>query len=579
MSFVNRTYPDIVQDMLTVLTGGIASEAHSIVYDPPPVPVVLPRVLLTRRPVARVSFVKGFIAGRTADDPPVPYVFGLNDYELISSTGDPNALDTLRFLPFGRRPAGDTTLLINYYPRSAQKTPITDVNVGSVARTMLETVAKELGSLYAQLDIAYDSGFVETAKGAALDRVVALLGYSRFRAGRPVGVVTFSRRPGSTGEITIPAGTPVTDTQDKIRYETVDTHLMHSEESIAQVRVRGATEATAVVPPKTLTVIARAVAGLSAVTNEQATTRASDDESDDDLRLRVRGALTAADKGTIPALRFGLLQMDEVRDVTITEMPNGVPGEIAITLSLANGATEIPEKVKARIEQLRPAGINVLPPQKANAAQFAAKVKFLLAGSTLPSNEIIRLQNAARDTLVKAIRAKDIGQPVRIKPLVAALLNDSRVVDVTLTIGEKGQPPATGDVSVPAGTVVELDPQDVTFEPPAFEAAPTAPAATVFDVAATLSVSTIAGITVNDARVAIRRKLETLFGSVKAGDTIDAQRLLDAMRDDGKYVVDAAAMLVAIGGNGTAVPVRQGGPVFHVAANQAFNVAAVEVTG
>src|SRR5262249_1927904 len=154
---------------------------------------------------------------------------------------------------------------------------------------------------------------------------------------------------------------------------------------------------------------ARAVAGLSAVTNEQATSRASDDESDDDLRLRVRGALTAADKGTVAALRFGLLQMDEVRDVTVTEMPNGFPGEISITLSLANGATEIPDKVQARIEQLRPAGINVLPPKPANTMKLVAKIQFVLAGSTLPANEITRLHNSARDTLVKAIRAKDLG--------------------------------------------------------------------------------------------------------------------------------------------------------------------------
>lgn len=576
MSFVDRTYPDIVQDMLTVLTGGITSEAH-LVPESDKKKRELPRIVLQRRPVARVSFVKGFLAGRTPDDPPVPYVFGLNDYELVSSTGDPNALDTISFLPFGKPPAPGTTLLVNYYPRTAQKTPITDVNVGSVARTMLETVARELGSLYAQLNIAYDSGFVETANGSALDRVVALLGYSRFRAGRPVGVVTFSRRAGAAGEITIPAGTPVTDTQDKIRYETAEPHLMRGEESTAQVRVHGVTAATAVVPPGTLTVIARAVAGLSAVTNEQATTRASDDESDDDLRLRVRGALNAADKGTVASLRFGLLQMDEVRDVTVIEMPNGVPGEIKLTLSLANGATEIPDKVKARIEQLRPAGIHVLAPQTAIPMNLTAKVQFILAGSTIAANDLARLQSNAKDALVKAIRAKDIGQPVRVKPLVAALLGDPRIVDVTLTIGHDDASPSSGDISVPAGTAVDLKPESISFEAPQFEEAPATPAAAVLDVNATLRVATVAGVQANDAKAAIRGKLEAFFKTVKAGESVDATRLLDAMRDDAKYAVDAPSMLVAIGPKESAVPVSQGGPSFQVKADQAFNVASVEL--
>jgi len=184
VSFVNRTFPDIVRDTLTTLTQGVAREIHRIDYDPAARPLQVPDVVLLRRPVRRVSAVEGFIQGPTPEDEPVQYVFTLNDYELAPNPADPEDLSRIRFLPFGKKPANNTSLIVNYYPRTTDPTPITDLNVGSVARTLLEAVSKEMALLYAQLNLAYDSAFLETATGSSLDRVVALLGYHRFRAGR-----------------------------------------------------------------------------------------------------------------------------------------------------------------------------------------------------------------------------------------------------------------------------------------------------------------------------------------------------------------------------------------------------------
>jgi uncharacterized phage protein gp47/JayE len=582
VSLVNRTYPEIVKDMLTVLTGGIASEAHEIVYDKPlpGAPTPLPRVRLRRRPVRRISSISGFIPGRKDTDEPLPYIFGLTDYELVASDpSNPDALDTIRFLPFGRSPADKTTIDINYYPRNAEKSVITDVTVGSVARTMLETVAKELASVYAQLEIAYDSGFVETAKGVSLDRVVALLGFRRFRAGRPAGLVTFTRRPGSAGEITIPAGTPVTDPTDKIRYETLEPYLMRSEESVAQVRVRGASEGTPVVQPNTLTVIARAVAGLSTVTNERETTRVSDDESDDDLRLRVRSALNAANRGTVESIRYGLLQLAEVRDATVKEMPNGIPGEIEVTISLDHGLTELPQRVKDRLEQLRPAGVHLLEPKTAATLQLAANVELLLAGSALPSADLRKLRESVTETLAGAVQRLDIGAPVRIKPIVAAILRDARIVDVPkLMIGPAGGTLAEGDFKPAPGMAIALDKKNVSFAKVAFETAPPPSDVTTLDVAASFGgVELIAGVTLPEARTALETKLQILFATAKPGDAIDAQKVLDGVRDDSKYGLDPLKLIVTVGPKESATAIMESGAAYHVLAKQAFQITDVEV--
>ena len=569
MSLVDRTYPDIVQDLLTTLTGGVVAETHTVVYAPD----ALPQVALQQRPVKRVSFVRGSIAGRTADADPVPHVFSLTDYEVVASSGASDSLDAIRFLPFGKRPVSGTDVVINYYPRNAAPSVITDVNVGSVARTLLEAVATELASLYGQLNIAYDSGFVETATGPALDRVVALLGYKRFRAGRAVGTVTFRRRPGSPGDVTIPAGTPVTDTQDKIRYETTEVHVMLDSESVAQVRVQGATEATPTVEQGKLTVIARAVAGLSEVTNERPTARASEDESDEDLRLRIRGALALADKGTLEAIRHGLLQMSQVRDVKVVDMPNGVPGEIALTISLEDGKTELPAEVVQRIEQLRPAGIRVLAPQITTPVKLSASVAFVFAGSSLQAAEREKIEGAARDALVAAIKNRGIGELIRIKPLAAAVLGDSRVVDVDLTISDGSVSTPNADFKVPDGRIAELEPGAITFTHTFTEAAA---GSTVLDVNAAMR---IASGDLAQARSQIRPKLEAFFAAARAGEVIDAQKLLDALRGTGDaYGIDPLTFVVTIGSGATAVPVALSAASFPVAADQSFRVVNVEVT-
>jgi uncharacterized phage protein gp47/JayE len=569
VSLVDRTYPDIVRDLLTTLTGGVVAEEQPVSYAPD----ALPQIALQHRPVKRVSFVKGLVAGRTDAAEPVPYVFGLTDYEVVSSSGASDSLDTIRFLPFGKRPVNGTAVLINYYPRSAALSVITDVNVGSVARTLLEAVATEIASVYGQLNIAYDSGFVETATGSALDRVVALLGYKRFRAGRAVGTVTFRRRPLSPGDVTIPAGTPVTDTQDKIRYETTEAHVMLDAESVAQVRVRGATEATPTVEEQKLTIIARAVAGLSEVTNERPTSRASEDESDEDLRLRIRGALALADKGTLEAIRHGLLQMAQVRDVKVDDMPNGVPGEISLTLSLEDGKMQVPPEVLLRIEQLRPAGIRVLTPQVSLPAKLSVTVAFVFAGSSLQPAEIGKIEAAARATLVSAIKNKGIGELIRIKPLAAAILGDARIVDVDITISDGPAGTPNTDFRLPEGKAGELKPDDVDFLHTFAEASE---GATVLDVNASMR---IASGDVAQAKSQIRPKLEAYFAGVRGGEVIDGQKLLDALRGtNDPYGIDPLTFVVTIGSGATAVPVALSGASFPVAADQAFRVVNVEVT-
>jgi len=578
VSFVNRTYPDVVRDVLTTLTQGVAREVHRVDYDPNARPLVIPDIILERRPVRRVSVVTGFVATGVEGEEPKPYTFTLNDYELVADEADPQDLSRIRFLPFGKKPAPGTDVVVNYYPRVTDPTPLTDLNVGSVVRTLLEAVSKELALLYAQLNLAYDSAFLETATGSSLDRVVALLGYQRFRAGRPIGTVTFRRRAGTTGNITIPAGTPITDAQDKIRYETVQTHTMLAGETTAQVRVQGATQATEPVPENTLTVIQRAIAGIDSVTNERPTTRASDDESDEELRQRASSALLASNKGTVPAIRHGLLQMPEVRDVNVIEMPNGVPGEIRVIVSMAGPDASL-DPVLARVEELRPAGIRVLV-DGAGSVALQANVQLVLAGSQMPAAEIQQVRSGARDRLIAEIRKKGVGERIRIKPLVAALLADDRIVDAQLTIGVKGGPVGQpGEDFIPeAQAAVSLAPEDVSFMAETFDQPLPGPQKVTVDVRANLAVQPQTGAAMDAIQSEITSRLQKFFASLASGTAITTEILLTALRNDAMYAIDPLRITITLTAEDQFVQILHGGPAFQSRPEHVFRVVSVEVT-
>lgn len=582
MSFVNRQYPDIVRDVLTNLTQGVTGELHHVVYDPTTRPLQVPDVTLVRRPVRRVSFLGGFVVAPDPADPPVPYTFSLNDYELVAGTADPADLNTIRFLPFGRKPAPNTDLTVNYYPRNTDPAPVNDLNVGSVVRTVLEAVGKELAVLYAQLNLAYDNAYLETATGPALDRVVALLGYTRFKAGRAVGTVTFSRRAGAVGNITIPAGTPVTDAADKIRYETSESHDLLAGETTAPVRVRGSNDGTPSVDSGVLTVIQRSIAGLDTVVNERPTTRASDDESDDELRDRARSALLASNNGTVEAITFGLLQMPEVRDVKITEMPNGVPGEIAVSVSLAEppaDPTKLPPSVLAKIEELRPAGVRVVG-SAASSIRIKVSLKLVLAGSTLPRADLEAVRAGSRQTLVSEIKKKGVGEKVRVRPLAAALLRDPRIADVEITIAGEDDPAGmpNADFAPPADATVQLDPSDVAFETEEFEKPLAAGQAIPVEVRAVLKAEPLAGVSTDDVKAAITTKLKQFFAGLAPGATVDLPKLLTALRDDSRYGIDPMALKVTLTAQDQFAQIVSGGPTFTVLPGHAFTVAGVDVS-
>ena len=170
MAFQKKSYQDIVEDVLERVAKGTVREKYE--YDPTQTKYKLENV-----PVKDIVKTEGLRRSTR-------YVFEKGrDYRQSG--------DMLEWVLKGSRPDGGTPFYVSYV--FDEPSGITDVNPGSVVRTIIEAVSREVSLLYEEMDQAYRSGFIDTATGRALDMVVSLLGLERTPPQSATGQVVFGR--------------------------------------------------------------------------------------------------------------------------------------------------------------------------------------------------------------------------------------------------------------------------------------------------------------------------------------------------------------------------------------------------
>lgn len=539
MTYTPRTYDAIVRDLLTTLTGGTVRET---INAPLPGATVVPGKLRDR-PVRRISHLEGEIAAGPAPDAPrIPYRFTEADFELVSSSGDAADADAIRFREAGRKPVPGTNLTVNYYPTASPPAPVNDLNVGSVVRTLLETVARELAETYHHLEHVYDSAFIDTAEGSSLDNVVALVGVRRIAPGHPVVRVRLGRGDGgAAGRVTVPIGTALTDDAGA-RYLTTADLTLEPGEPHREVLAAGESPATPLVDAGALDRLEMLVAGIGPVTNPEPARAVAAPESDDELRRRARGALHGTTRGTLDALRFGVLSVEGVKDLEIVEAPDGVAGELRITVAFEDPAdTDAQNAVAAVIEEFRPAGVRVLIGAGARL-KVGVRVALTLAGSGVAGAEEQALEDAVAQRLQGFLRAVPPGGTIRRAQLAALALQDPRIVDATLALLPEGREP-TETLSLDSGQVLEL--AGLEFAPVTAEAA-AAPGATTSTISAVLAVHLLPGVTEAAATAALDAAFDSHLATRAPGAALSVDGLAAALRDDSRYVLVRSAAQVTV---------------------------------
>lgn len=323
-----------------------------------------------------------------------------------------------------------------------RESELTDTNIGSVTRTLVETVARELAILYDQMDLAYKAGFVDTATDRSLDLVVSILGIERKSAQYATGTVTFQRRNASR-EVIIPVGTRVstrgTDPTAVKIFETTLPGKLPRGVNTVEVPIRALEPGEkGVADLETITELESPIIGVDSVINKRPTTFGSEPETDEELRARAKATVLSAGKTTEEALRNAVLAVPGVRTVMINDMPEGLPGEIDVIidgLDLSDPDSPQYFQVQEAIRRARPIGIKVNI-KSVDVVKVYSEVFVRLTEVARTDRELQRVIRRIESSVTGYINGLKVGEKILRNRLINLVLNNKDVYnleDISLT--------------------------------------------------------------------------------------------------------------------------------------------------
>jgi len=230
-----------------------------------------------------------------------------------------------------------------------------ELNQGSPQQQMIDMAAQEFAHHWMALEEVYYAGFFQDASGEALDKQLALAGFTRIPSRSATGEVVFSRESPAPDDITISSGIVVTTQRTEIRppipFETTEGVILSE----------GATEVTAPiealkpwqteldeewlgeetnVAADTITRFEDLVGGIDDVTNPEPTGDESldyvsgrDRETDPEFRLRYENSLAEGGAATLRAVRSSVFNADPgIRSVGADEVRGSEGNGVNVTV-------------------------------------------------------------------------------------------------------------------------------------------------------------------------------------------------------------------------------------------------------
>jgi hypothetical protein len=339
---IQRPFGEVVDDLLTAMVGGVVNEP--LLFD----------VKSNRYPLAEPALgIRGvtgtLLTDHTQFQLEVDFLFSEADNALI-------------WRDEGRKPDDNSTFYIDYFRRFSDS-PLTDINVGSVTRTLTEAIGREIAFVYQQIDQAYLSAFIDTATGKSLDLVVSIINVQRKTKEYAEGLVTFFRDPSAgDGNITIPEGTLLSTAKGEATFVTTQLRTIQRGQTRIDVPARASEKSKGpdgVVAAGLINTLVLPITGIARITNFDATILGENDETDDELRARAKAVVQSLGQATLAALKRVIAE-ERARLIDIFD-PNidgkhSDPGTVAVLVDVTPGRFV---GLRAAIEDVRAAGVRV----------------------------------------------------------------------------------------------------------------------------------------------------------------------------------------------------------------------------
>ena len=212
-------------------------------------------------------------------------------------------------------------------------TDITNTNIGSITRSLLEIINKNISDYYEILDINMAMGFLSTSEGYYLDLIGGLFNISRVVSSNAYANASSLAQKFyvSTGYLmdqiptgVIPANTVVSSSDGTINYTvTTDTNFAAGVTEV-YVPIRAQLAGSKYNIP--IGILTTHNIGVSNVftTNEKSIVTGTDVEGDANFRYRLMNATLSAEKANEIAIRLAALSVGGVANVIIRPYARGI---------------------------------------------------------------------------------------------------------------------------------------------------------------------------------------------------------------------------------------------------------------
>jgi uncharacterized phage protein gp47/JayE len=356
---------------------------------------------------------------------------------------------------------------------------LSDFQEGSVIRSLYESFAYEMAILYEQLDLVYQSGFIDSATGTDLDHIVAVLGASRNEPDFATGEVTFSRDGASDEAMTIPSGTLVTTEDEEISMGDGTSELSRKAyvTTLELTLQAGVTEGTVPIKAEdagsdkvtdagTIIVMPTPVPGIEAVTNQEPVRFLGRDlETDAELVSRTKQILLGSGNASTTAIKNALLSLPGIRQVAVQEVfddpndPDNSKNFGRIKVYVDGLTTDNTKNLQDKIDQVRSAGVfcELFPAEKIYIIWPQTQITY--ANPYVDQETKQQIQNALYTQITTYVDSLDMGTPLLNSQLLKQSLAVEGIDDINF-----GLPEYTQSSDGPAPTYLDKDGNEIASD-------------------------------------------------------------------------------------------------------------------
>lgn len=241
---------------------------------------------------------------------------------------------------------------------------ITNTSTGTVIRTIVESILdnNDISNYY--ISYVYGALGIDDAEGEDLDRLIAILGVTRYNATYATGTATmYTGGEPAQYDIPIPYGSIISTRQDTngdiVEFSVSDDNAILQAGSIStSVNVVAIVAGHTYVPAGALSVLNSSISGIQSVANTIEINSGDDIESDEELRVRTKEISKSFGKCTDSAIKLAVENIDGVLSCTVIDMMNGIGTTgVIVSTSIIPPPSSIINEINSVVKNTKASGI------------------------------------------------------------------------------------------------------------------------------------------------------------------------------------------------------------------------------